>query len=407
MTKNSLVSHVPRWLRWGVCTGVLGLVCWLFQTKTHQAAQWRGAYFSMAANLDGSGRFLVDTAEMSVFDALPPGQQAAYRFRRQPPHALTEYVFMQTGYGYFCALARWLCPVGGDSEAIVALQVTAHIGLCLWLLSLLPVGWRRAIFFVGYTCNPFIIKYVTFDFYYFWQVIPSFLLVATYLGWRVGWRAAVWVGPLLGLLFVTRPALLGALLAVAGLWVWKGHYRAVLASLLLGLLVIGWAYRPVQSAPWRPVYVGVAAYQNPYMNQLSDMAMYTLFHKKTGHPYRYGSSDPVQEAQLTGILKTEVQQFWQRDPALFVRHAVLNTLLAFSVGYRTGGGDGLNYGLAALGLLVLGWLLWRRQGFFVAGVLATVGTFTPYYPPIPAYAYGAYLLLIVGLMESVLPRTRR
>lgn len=372
--------------------------CWLFHTQDHQAAHWRGAYFSMAANLTSDGRFLVDTTEINLFDQLPADQQATYRFHRSLTHQPTEYVFMQIGYGYICALARRVWPWGGDGQAVTMLQVAVHTGLCVWLLWLLPAGWRRWAFLLGYACNPFIIRYVTYDFYYFWQVIPSFLLVGTYLNGRMPWQNGLWLGLLIGLLFVVRPAMMGTFVALGSLWAYQRQVRLLTVTTVLAVGVAAFLYRPVLSAPWRPVYVGVAAYQNPYMNTLSDRAIYDLYMTKTGRPYRYGGSDRAQEERLTRVLQEEVKTLWQQAPLLFVGHALLNTLLAFSTGYVTGGGDGLNYLLAFVGLLVLGWLMWQRRYAHVLAVLATVATFSPYYPPIPAYVYGAYLLLVMAFV---------
>jgi len=374
--------------------------CWFFRAQTHQAAQWRGAYFSMAANLTLTGRFLVDTTEINYFDQLPDRQQATYRFGRSPVGQRTEYTLMQIGYGYICAMARRLWPFGGDAQAVVVLQSAVHIGLCMWLLWLLPAGWHRFVFLVGYACNPVVVRYVTYDFYYFWQTIPSFLFIASHLGWRPAWWTGFWLGPLVGLLFICRPAMAGALVILGGLWWYQRQASLLLLTAGLAIWVVACLYRPVQSAPWRPVYVGIAAYPNPYMNTLSDKAVYALYKARTNLNYKYGDSDLAQEQRLTNVLRQEVTAIWTTSPLLFVRHAVLNVLLAFSTGYVTGGGA-LNYGLALLGLLVVGWLLRKRRYAFVLAVLATVGTFALYYPPIPAYMYGAYLLLVMAFVAPV------
>ena len=129
------MNNPLKWLAW---TLLIVVACWLFRTSDHQAAHWRGAYFSMAANLTPTGLFLVDTVEINRFDQLPAIGQTAYRFHRSPAHQRTEYRLMQVGYGYICALARRLWPFMGDGQAVVVLQVVVHIGCCLWLL---PTGF--------------------------------------------------------------------------------------------------------------------------------------------------------------------------------------------------------------------------------------------------------------------------
>jgi hypothetical protein len=387
--------------------GLVLVACWLFRPERQQAAHWRGTYFSMAANVSVASvmarQMPVDTAAVHQFDALPPAAQRTYRFQPAPPSHLTNYVAMQTGYGYVCALARRLVPVGGDGAAVVVLQVVVHLALCGWLLALLPLGWAnprwvRWAFTLLYAANPLVIRYVAYDFYYFWQAIPGFLLVLNQLSGREQAGRGWWQGPLLGLVLATRPSTLLGTLWLSGVYASQRRYRLLLLTATLALLT-GWLlYRPVTSAHWRTIYVGIAAWPNTYQTSLSDIAMYRLYERKTGIPYRYEGNDPAQDARLAQVLQAEVRSIFQKAPLLFVRNAVLNTVLAFSPGYVVGGGW-LNYALAVLGMLVLAGLLWRRQYLYVGAVLAAVGTFTPYYPPIPAYLYGAYLPLVMGILE--------
>lgn len=393
------------WIGYTLAALLIILSTAAFKADRQQAAHWRGTYFSFAAHLvptafTASPRFLVDTAEVNLFDKMPPQQQRAYRFRNNPA-LLTEYVFMQIGYGYMCVLARLLFPYNSDSTAIVGLQTLVHLWLCLYLLSWLSAGWKRWYFLLAYACNPLIIRYVTYDFYYFWQVIPSFLLVYSQLGWRgkPGWGGLL--GPLLGLLFVMRPSVALAQGWLGMIWARQGRWRLLLLTAALAMLVGGWLYRPVASAPYRPMYVGIAAYSNPYMNNMSDVALYDLYQKHTGTAYQFGTSDKAQEARLTQILRQQVSLLVNIAPWMFLKNAFLNTLEAFSVGYVAGGGDAINYASALVGCVVLGLLLRFRQYVYILGILATVGTFTPYYPPIPAYMYGAYLLLLMGLLPPI------
>jgi len=50
--------------------------------------------------------------------------------------------------------------------------------------------------------------------------------------------------------------------------------------------------------------------------------------------------------------------------------------------------------MALAGLLFAGLLLYTGQYVPTGLVLATIATFVPYCPPIPAYMYRAYLLLV-------------
>ena len=392
-------------LGWSLQVGLTAVSLWVFRAGTHQAAHWRGTYFSMASNLSWSSvwsrQMPVDTAAVNHFDELPAAQQRSYRFQPAPTSQLTNYVAMQTGYGYVCRLGRWLVPGVGDSVAVVLLQVAVHVAFCLWLLTLLPTGWPRWAFTLLYAANPLVVRYVTFDFYYLWQAIPSFLLVVSQRTNRERAVQGLWQGPLLGLVFATRPSTLLSQVLLSSTYLARKRYRLLAITTALAVLT-GWLlYRPVASAHWRTIYVGIAAYPNPYQNTLSDVAMYRLYEQKLGIPYRYVGTDSAQDARLARVLETEVRRIFADDPLLFARNAFVNTLLAFSPGYVVGGGHWLNYALVALGTLVLSRLLWCRQYLYVGAMLAAVGTFTPYYPPIPAYLYGAYLPLVMGLIGAL------
>ncbi|GAA4406074.1 hypothetical protein GCM10023187_25120 [Nibrella viscosa] len=184
-----------------------------------------------------------------------------------------------------------------------------------------------------------------------------------------------------------------------GLLYWKGSRTdAMLLGLLLSVLVII-LYRPIARSFWFTAYVGLAAYQNPYVDQLSDLAGYKFYERKTGTPYAH-ENDLMQEKRFGAILQEEVIGIVKRDPWLVLKNTFINTLLSFSVGYVVGASDWVNYGLAFLGLLIIVYLQAGRQQFYILATLATVTTFTLYYPPIPAYMFGAYPLLVLGVIEA-------
>ena len=86
-------------------------------------------------------------------------------------------------------------------------------------------------------------------------------------------------------------------------------------------------------------------------------------------------------------------------PALF-RNAALNTLQGYTIGYLVGQPYTVHLVMAAAGLAFLVLMLVSGQWVLAALILLTSATFVPYYPPIPAYMYGAYALLVVALLQA-------
>ncbi len=57
-----------------------------------------------------------------------------------------------------------------------------------------------------------------------------------------------------------------------------------------------------------------------------------------------------------------------------------------------------------LGIAVLVVLAMRKQWVVILGLCAYAAAYAWYFPPIPAYHFGAYLLLVLGLIMAVCPR---
>jgi hypothetical protein len=55
--------------------------------------------------------------------------------------------------------------------------------------------------------------------------------------------------------------------------------------------------------------------------------------------------------------------------------------------------------MVAAGLVVLALLFASKQFLLVVLTVLTTLPFTLYFPPIPAYMYGAYALLVFGVLE--------
>ena len=77
----------------------------------------------------------------------------------------------------------------------------------------------------------------------------------------------------------------------------------------------------------------------------------------------------------------------------------LNTLQGYCIGYINKGGDIFNYIIAFLGVLNVGILLYYKKYSWFLMIGISIGAFTLFYPPIQAYMYGAYLLIILSFIS--------
>ena len=151
------------------------------------------------------------------------------------------------------------------------------------------------------------------------------------------------------------------------------------------------------------MYVGLGAYPNPYVEKLSDNAGYEMFTERTGISLSFSIggnyyNDEVQE-KFRKVFEEEYLHVLKNSPWLLARNAVLNGLQSFSLGYFTSSRL-LSYLSCVCGLLVLIWLVLQRRFIWVMAIGIHSLSFTPYYPPIHAYMFGAYILIICAILIS-------
>ena len=373
-----------------------------------QKAVWQSPFLSAAANLTWGGDFWVDNAQMLDFDAGDDlARQDAYRFAPAAPGRAVWYPANEIGYVYWVWLAKHLFPFLGDQAAVRLLQALIHIGLCLGAMALPGMrGRRRWGFLVLYGLNPLVLRFVTFNHYYFYQCLPAFALL--YLLALRGRSQGPWVyvalalgGAALGLSWLTRPTLIGMLAVVAALALWQA-YRGRLPWLGVGLgLASGAAFlwsilppRPSQKIVWHSAYMGIGAYENPYGVFLSDNASYALYKRQTGRTLNgsVGGNlyDSTERARFKGVLEAEYKRIAAEAPGLVVFNTVRNGLQGLGIGYI---GRRWWIPAALLGAGIAAFGVWRRRWWLLAGLAANAATVSVLFPPIPAYVLGGYVLL--------------
>jgi hypothetical protein len=381
----------------------------VFKNKNTQSVNWTFPYFSGAANFERLFDWQISPSDYETAAKLSDQEYRHYK------HQKTEDIIPNTvnNYGYVLVAlaAQKLFPILGDIEAVILLQLLVHLGACLFLLlNVFQTHLQRYGFVFFYAANPLIIRFVTFPFYYFWMFIPSAALVVLWFkpAWR--WWSVLAFTPLLLFSLLIRPTtlFLCALFFVVA-WFLVNSKRDRLGVLVaMGLFVSGAVFVIGQGngGPWHTMYVGVGAYENNLgVPELADNTGYEYFLSQTGVQINTNAvhgnwnNDDVRSEYLN-VLKARYYKMVKESPLLFLKNATMNTLQVFSVGYI------VNRPLATwastvVGFLILLFLVYARQFIWIVAVLASAGSFAWYFPPIPAYNFAGYLLLVSAFLLAL------
>lgn len=381
------------------------LVCALiFWNPRSQSSAWIFPFFSGAANLDFDLAWRIEISGYSDFARLAYDQQVNYWFNRTGPENLMAYSVLDRGYVYIIWLAQnlffWLPPI----KAVIWFQIVFHIVSSLWVMNQLGSRRQKIVFMLAYAVNPIVLHFVTFAYLYYWQVVPS-------LAWF--WHESLREGGsnrslyllclILAAAFLIRQSTALVSFFILACSAWRNRKIAgwLVVSAFVAFVVI--AKNP--SEPWHTVYVGLGAYQNSAGVELNDASGFKMFKDKSGiqidtAPPNGNWYDEEIRGKYYEKSKAELLKYAKNHPIQLVRNAMLNVLQSFSVGYPVGH-LGLAYVSAFIGLVFLTVLIVWRMYEMVALIFFSVAGFVFYFPPIPAYMFGCYLLLALALVNLV------
>lgn len=406
--KNFSVWHAS------VAAALIVAACLALNSTATMGALWYGPYLSGATNLEFGGEFHVDGDQIEEFVALSRDEQHTYHFT--PSDNTEVYRGNPVGFVYIVKIATALFPWMSDINALEAFQITTHALISILVMAAFKDPRSRWLFFFVYAVNPVIIYFVTYPYYYYWQVIPSLLLVLLILAEghaggqtsdRLLFYSVLLVTVFSGIVLSARMTTLGAYLLFIILAYWKGAFgrKWLTLAVVLAASLYVIVTKPSDKNFYHTVYVGVGAYGNKYVDRLEDEVGWELYKEKYGEDMSPAWGGIYYESEVaeryTALTRDRVIDIAKESPMLFIKHAVLNTGQAFSLGYLTDKPDWVNYLMSLAGFVVAGVLLFFRQWTVVFAVLMTVSTFVLYYPPIPAYKFGAFLLLCVGAVRVV------
>ncbi len=387
-----------------ILVAVEGFFIVKYTAATLENNNWTGPYFSAAANLKAGGDFMIDEKEVIEFKKLPIADQYVYHFKKSDN--LEHYNHNPVGFAYIIWFATAIFFFLGNINALILLQVIVHLLLCFLLLNTIKTKQFRILFTVLYIINPIIIKFVVLDYYYFWQCIPGFLIVYLLNATEKNLKLIYLLGIILIFATLSRITILFvSLLTLALLFKYIPIKHAAILTLLfiLGFLSIN---KPTEKNIWHTIYVGIAAYPNNHVQTLSDEEGYALYEKVTGTALeaRIGNNyyDPEVINAYKVISKDAVIEIARENPWIFVRNAILNGFQCYSPGYITINVVWLNVLIALAGFIFFILLITTKQYIIILSVALYAGTFCLYYPPIQAYLYGAYILLVSGLYHILI-----
>ncbi|MCR9191713.1 MAG: hypothetical protein NXI01_03550 [Gammaproteobacteria bacterium] len=333
----------------------------------------------------------------------------AYRY--QPSTHTVKHAVNEYGYVLIALAARNIFPMLGDLQALVVLQTLVHLFLCLFVLYfLLDSTLQKRLFVVLYAINPLILHITTFPFYYFWTVLPSLALAII---WLKPNKIQIWMPiltPIILLSLFIRPTsiFLAAFIYVLAFMINKKNGSRTMVAGSFICFVIGSFMifnQPTQRSLFHTIYLGIGAYSNPYnIDKLDDTEGFKYYKKIKGvtistHPIHGNWKKKTVMQDYNQAIKQRYFEIWQQSPVLLLKNAVLNTIQAFSFGYDTKHfwTRLLSMGL---GIFVIGLFYSTQQWVWIVSILLSA-SFTFYFPPVPVYLYGSYLLLTFGFMGAL------
>ncbi len=397
----------PRWLI--ILLILLAEIIFYFYSVNHlsrQKSTWNGPYLSAAANLSYPPQFNVDQKQVIQFSELDDSWlEDTFEFK--PAEHTIPYHYNDIGYVYLIWLAKKIFLGIGDQQAILALQAIMHLLICALLLfqSQHVRKWKIA-FLVLYAINPFVLRFVLFNHYYFWQAVPSAVLLFL-VSQPKGQNISKNVVLLILILFIpwsilARPSILLLAPLLVYLTLKKSGIKfAIFTTIYFSLVFFVFSVSSNKNI-WHTAYIGVGAYSNPFNMELSDNEGPKLFKKVTGDDLSFSIGGNVYESKVMekykSVTKKQFQNQLLSNPGLYLKNAVVNTFLAFSPGYIGGNINIINYFLSFIGFLVFLLFIKYKQWYYLSGILLLSASYTLYYPPIPAYMFGNYLLIIGGLL---------
>jgi len=375
---------------------------------------WTFPYFSGAANLNTFLKWEISVSDFNSVKSIFGGAYDLSEYKYYKHQRVHDTILNTTNnYGYVLVvwLSQKLFPYWGDIQGVVFLQIFVHIFASFFaIFCLIKKQVYRVIFIILYSANPLIIHFVTFPFYYFWMFIPSLLFASVVM--RKEWMCYLLLlsVPILLLSVFIRPTtfFISILIFIYAFINFNDFRRRMLSVTLLVVFLLGVFFISKNStaSPWHTMYIGVGAYKNNLgVADLGDNRGYEYFLHQTGVLINTDAvsgnyNDPEVRGVYMQSLKERYLDMIFEDPFQLIKNAIENGVKVFTIGYLVRYPN-LSWLVNIQGILFIAFLIYLRQYVWFLAVLSTAIGFFWYFPPVPAYNFGAYVLLVLGFMSGM------
>ena len=186
-------------------------------------------------------------------------------------------------------------------------------------------------------------------------------------------------------------------------YLFKKHtFRELLTgAMILVIAFFGTGSSNSEKSPWHTMYVGIGAYPNNYLSELSDNVGPRLYQDVTGEKINFNNNEDYKK--YNNIIKEHYFKILKEEPTLLIRNAVLNYLQSFAFGHFANRGLIINVISIFCGLLVFVYMIVKKKYNYVILISASGIGHCLYYPPIQQYMFGSYVIIIFGLIDSIKP----
>jgi hypothetical protein len=395
---------------------IFGLIAVLFLIEIFvllpnkgMAPAWSTAYFSGAVEYSVKGNWVYDANQTDIFKALNGYDIYFYSFD-SPGKKIIENNYNSMGYLYLVLFAKIVFPFLGPIGAIVLLQLLVHILISYLLINKLEKIQSKVLFTLFYFLNPLVLYFTIYPFYYFWQVIPSFIII------YVLYEKSLKLLPiLLFIAFLTFSVIIRQttiLLALFGFFLLIGRlsFKWKIIGIVLPILIFGfynvYFNKTKGMSPWHTIYIGIGAYPNSIMQGLSDNNGYDRFNTLTSETVDASLNGNIQNdynfrERYFQTIKFEYLKVLQNNPLLIVRNAILNFFASFSFGFHPKIPFLIQTCISMFGLIII--ILYIKCKMFMQIIVISLShiTFSLYYPPIFAYVFGTIILNVFFIIELI------
>jgi hypothetical protein len=315
---------------------------------------------------------------------------------------LILYDYLAKGLVLLVVIAKKIFFFLGDLEALQYLQYLVHIIISIMTLSLLKYKYQKVLFFILYAINPIILWVVNYPFYYFWQVVPSFIFIYWYIKKDISLKLISIFSIIFAFSYMIRPTVLLLVILFYILFAIKNDIKKAFIGLVIFIGLINIA-PSLSIGPWHTMYIGIGAYNNPYNIQLSDEDGYKYYKEQTS---KIVNSSNIMKTNIKNdyykVLQKRYIKIVKENPLMICKNIILNTTQAYSFGYSHSlnqkFGNKIIYTSILIGLIMIGLLLYTKQYILFFAIGFASGSFTLYYPPIISYMFGNFILLVVGII---------